>query len=465
MIKRLRKRFIRITTVSVAAVMILLMIIVNVANFVSVDSGLRNTLEVIAENRGTLPTRLGGDVPPDLPDDMMPPDGQPPEDGALPPDGQSSGDGTTAPGGTGMPPGGAFPPNGRDDQNGRRITPGAQLNEEALFSTRFFVLTYSADGTLQSVNLDRIAAVTEDETDGYLAIARAKGSGFGYTGNYRYYVTEAEDGTYMAVFLECYQELRSIRILALMSVIAAAVSIALVWLLVTLLSQKAIDPTIRAYEQQKQFITDASHELKTPLTVINTSLSVLEMETGQNKWIDKANAQTVKMAELINELVTLSRLDEEEPRLLMTDFAVSDAVSEVAESFRDAAEAAGHPLELAIEPGLRYRGDEAQIRRLASILLENALKYTAEGGTIRFSLAEDRHELILRESNPCQPIAKEDLDRLFERFYRPDKSRTSSTGGFGVGLSIARAIAEAHRGSIRAESPREGEIEFTAILK
>ncbi len=452
MIKRLRKRFIRITTVSVAAVMIVLMLIVNAANFVSTDAGLKNTLAFIAENRGTMPERLDGGWDPSA-DGILPPDSS-----AIPPDGNGA-----------APPDSANGPIGPHTGNGpdgrKHILPGGQLNEEALFSTRFFTLTYDADGTLESVNLDRIAAVSETDADRYLAVARAKGEGYGFTENYRYYVTKADDGSYLAVFLECYRELRSLRLLALLSLVAALFCIGLVYLLVTLLSRRAIDPTVRAYEQQKQFITDASHELKTPLTVINTSLSVLEMETGQNKWIDKANAQTVKMAELINELVTLSRLDEESPRLTMTEFNVSDAVSEVAESFRDAAEQAGHPLAIAVEPGLSYRGDESQIRRLTDILMENALKYTADGGTIRLSLEKDKRGIVLRESNPCAPLSKEDLGRLFDRFYRPDKSRTSSTGGFGVGLSIARAICEAHGGSIRADSPRDGEIEFTAVLK
>ena len=440
MIKRLRKRFIRITTVSVAAVMLVLTLIVNAANFVSTDAGLKNTLAIIAENRGEMPNRL---------------DWNGPADGETPP---------AFPDGT--PPSG---PNGRIDglnEKDRRHTGfGGQMNEEALFSTRYFTLAYDADGSLTNTNFDRIAAVTADDADAYLALARAKGEGYGFTGNYRYLVTKTEDGGHLAVFLECFREFRSVRLLAVLSLAAAAFCVLLVYLLVKLLSRRAIDPTVRAIEQQKQFITDASHELKTPLTVINTSLSVLEMETGKNKWIDKANAQTMKMSELIGSLVTLSRLDEEDPRLTMAEFNISDAVSEVAESFREPAEAGGRSLTIDVEPGLSYRGSETSIRQLVSVLMENALKYTTEGGAIRLSLERDKHGVVLRESNPCEPLSKEDLDRLFDRFYRPDRSRTSATGGFGVGLSIARAVCEAHNGSIRAESPREGEIEFTAVLR
>ncbi len=451
MIKRLRKRFIRITTVSVAAVMLVLTLIVNVANFVSTDAGLKNTLAIIAENRGEMPNRLDwngpadGEVPPAPPDGETPlGDGTPPSDAPSGPNGKNG---------------------GFDGKDRKRTDFGGQMNEEALYSTRYFTLTYDADGTLESANLDRIAAVTETDAGAYLAIARAKGEGYGFTGDYRYYVTKTADGGYMAVFLECFREFRSMRLLAILSLAAAAFCVLLVYLLVKLLSRKAIDPTVRAIEQQKQFITDASHELKTPLTVINTSLSVLEMETGQNKWIDKANAQTMKMSELIGALVTLSRLDEEDPRLTMADFNISDAVTEVAESFREPAGANGHSLEIAVEPGLSYRGSETSIRQLVSILLENALKYTTEGAPIRLSLEAAKRGVVLRESNACEPIDKADLGRLFDRFYRPDKSRTSSTGGFGVGLSIARAVCEAHNGSIRAACPQDGEIEFTAVLK
>ena len=188
------------------------------------------------------------------------------------------------------------------------------------------------------------------------------------------------------------------------------------------------------------------------------------MEVGQQKWIDKALAQVKKMSGLVNSLVTLSRMDEEEPPLTLGDFDLSAAVEETAESFRDSAEAAGHALALDIAPGIVYHGDEAALRQVVSILMDNAVKYAGADGGIALSLRREHRTVVLRSSNPCEALSAEETGRLFDRFYRPDKSRTSATGGFGVGLSIARSIAEAHGGTITARCV-DGRIEFTATFK
>lgn len=163
-------------------------------------------------------------------------------------------------------------------------------------------------------------------------------------------------------------------------------------------------------------------------------------------------------------LVTLSRMDEEELPLKLSDFAVSEAVEETAESFRDFARSQGHPLELAIVPGLTYCGDEYAVRQLVSILLDNAVKYALPETPIRFVLEKGKRGVVLRCSNACTPLAEGETEKLFDRFYRSDQAR-SADGSFGVGLSIARSIAEGHHGFIRAQCPQPGEIVFTAQLR
>ena len=275
MIKKLRTRFIRIAMLSVTAVMLLLTLILNGANFLSTNADLNEMLTRIAENHGTLPAPADEPSPAPADGDETPPE---PKDAAP------------------MRP------------NERRNDP---FGPEAAFSTRFFVLRCDAGGALLSAELDRIAAVTEDSAADYLAAALRHGEGCGFIWNYKFLVTADGEG-YMAVFLDCYQEMRALRLVLGWSLAADAACILLVLLLVLLLSRRAIDPVVRSAEQQKQFITDASHELKTPITVIATSLRVLEMETGKQKWIDKALAQTEKLTGLVNSLVTLSRMDEEE---------------------------------------------------------------------------------------------------------------------------------------------------------
>lgn len=219
------------------------------------------------------------------------------------------------------------------------------------------------------------------------------------------------------------------------------------------------------YRQKKQFITDAGHELKTPITVIATSLKVLEMEVGKQKWIDKAMLQTEKLTELVNSLVTLSRMDEEESPFKFEKFSASDAIRETAESFADFACSAGHELKISVPADISYCGDEYNIRQLVSILLDNAIKYAVPDSPISFSLEKNRRGIIIRTLNECEKIDPEDLDKLFDRFYRADKSRNCETGGFGIGLSMARSIAEAHGGSVEAECRGENVIDFSVKLK
>ena len=434
MINRLRNRFIRIATLSVAAVMLLLTVIVNTANFVSVDSDLVQTLELIEKNNGTLPQPSR----PDAQTDTLEPPAAP--------------DGGTEPA--------AAPekkPNGRGGHDG-------PFGPETAFSTRFFVLRYTGGGSLVRAELDKIAAVTEDDVDEYLAAALRHGTGYGYYSGYKFLVTDDGEGRYSAIFLDCYQALRTVRTVAVWSLAADAMCILLVFALVVLLSRKAIDPVVRSAERQKQFITDASHELKTPITVIAASLRVLELDVGKQKWIDKAMAQTEKLTALVNSLVTLSRMDEETSPLKAEDFSVSDAVSETAESFRDFAASRGHALTVSVEPDLTYRGDEYAVRQLVSILLDNAVKYALPDTPITVSLERARRGVVLRTVNRCEPSAELDASKLFDRFYRADPSRSAETGGFGIGLSIARGIAEGHHGGISAKVTGDV-IEFTAELR
>ena len=416
MIRRLRRRFIRIATLSVTAVMLLLTLLLNTANYVSTTRELRDMLQLITSNQGTIPAyRPAGEAP------AVPPKGpQPPRDGSF--------------------------------------------TAETPYSTRYFVLRYQDDGTLVKADLQNIASVTEEDITPYLAAAVAHGAGYGSYGSYRYYVTRTGEGRNMAVFLDGYQQLRSVGLVLLWSLAADAACILLVVVLVVLLSRRAIDPVVRSAEKQKQFITDASHELKTPITVISTCLRVLEMETGKQKWIDKAQTQTEKLTALVNALVTLSRMDEGVSPLKMEPFPLSEAIADTAEPFRDLAQSKGHSLILDIAPELTYKGDEYAIRQLVSILLDNAVKYARADSPITLTLEKTRRGVALRCRNGSDPIPEETLAKLFDRFYRADPSRNAATGGFGIGLSIARCIAEAHKGSICARMAGE-EVEFAAELR
>ena len=467
MIRQLRKRFIRITMLSVSVVMLILTLIVNAANFISTNADLEDLLDMICENRGSIPTdRFIPDAKPDKPADSVDNSDLGPTDTTSPAIPDSNTD--SSPANNQADPTTRNTPDTEDKIN---TTPPTQpwkfkapMNPETPYSTRFFSLLFDQDGNVIQKDLAHIAAITDDDIAEYISVALKHGEGYGYYSDYKYRVILQDNREYMVVFLDCYQEIHAIRVLALCSFAAMVICIGLVYILVVIFSKRAIDPVVRSQKQQKQFITDASHELKTPITVIATSLKVLEMEVGQQKWIDKARSQTENLRDLVNSLVTLSRMDEEDSPLKFEHFSISDALQETVDSFTDYAESNGHALKVTITPDLDFYGDEYAIRQLASILLDNAVKYAAAGSDITFSLVKNKKHLLLKTSNTCQNLDEDSLRHLFDRFYRPDQSRSHETGGFGIGLSIARSIAEGHKGTIHACCPVKDQIEFTVKL-
>ena len=207
---------------------------------------------------------------------------------------------------------------------------------------------------------------------------------------------------------------------------------------------------LESYEKQKRFITDAGHEIKTPVTIIDADAEVLAMDLGENEWLRDIQVQTKRLAALTKDLVFLSRMEEDRPQLEKIAFPFSDLVSETAQSFQGLAKAQNKTVQLSIQPMITLVGEEKSLRQLVSILLDNALKYSKEGGWIRLSLERQRKTVFLTVENSTDAPLPQRLEDLFERFYRGDSSRNSQTGGYGLGLSIAKAIVETHGGRIGA---------------
>lgn len=266
------------------------------------------------------------------------------------------------------------------------------------------------------------------------------------------------------VFLNIFEDIQAGRSLLAATVIIGIASLLAVFVLVVVFSGRAIRPYIRNIERQKRFITDAGHELKTPLTSIATSADIAAMEHGDDEWIANIRKQSARLAKLVGELVTLSRLDEEEPLPEKALFSLSDAAWEIAEPFSVRAKAEGKSCSQQIEDHLELTGDRNMIQRMLSILLDNALRYSGPGGEIRMDIYGKRGRIYMEVSNTCGQQEIPDLERLFDRFYRPDDSRSSHTGGFGIGLSIARAVAQAHGGKITAQKREEGRILFRVVI-
>ncbi|MCI8801945.1 MAG: HAMP domain-containing histidine kinase [Oscillibacter sp.] len=251
-----------------------------------------------------------------------------------------------------------------------------------------------------------------------------------------------------------------LRIAAAAFTLLLGVSILLAWW--------ATHPVERAWRQQRQFLSDASHELKTPLTVILSNAELLEalpMEERPARWRDNILSEARQMKNLVEEMLTLARADNMSQTAVLSEVSLSDAAEDCALSFEPVAFEAGKALDCEIAGDILVLGDRDKLRRLVSILLDNAVKYGRAGGTITLSLQRTERQARLTVSNPGEPIPAEQLPRLFERFYRADASRGEQSG-FGLGLSIAAAIAAEHKGALRAESDAEStRFIFTMPLK
>lgn len=335
------------------------------------------------------------------------------------------------------------------------------ITEETQFSTRFFSVWLDDEKQIVNTNMDSVSTITEQDVEDYTDKVLKRGKERGWIGDYRYRIMDTENGT-MVVFVNGNTYNNTSNRLLFTALLVLLGSASLILILTVVVSKRAVRPVAESYEKQRQFITDANHELKTPLTLILSNLDIVESELGKNEWLDDIRSEGERMGLLINQLVTLSRMDESTDSVMREEFNLSSAVADTVSEFESLAEERGHTLTSSISPSVYYYGDESLIRRLTAILLDNAIKYCDAGGNIQLTLICRRHPVLTVE-NTYQDVDKLELNRLFDRFYRADKARTFS-GSFGIGLSIAQSIVKSHKGNIVAYK-KSGIIGFRVELK
>ena len=335
------------------------------------------------------------------------------------------------------------------------------ITEETQFSTRFFSVWLDDEKQIVNTNMDSVSTITEQDVEDYTDKVLKRGKERGWIGDYRYRIMDTENGT-TVVFVNGNAYNNTSNRLLFTALLVLLGSASLILILTIVVSKRAVRPVAESYEKQRQFITDANHELKTPLTLILSNLDIVESELGKNEWLDDIRSEGERMGLLINQLVTLSRMDESTDSVMREKFNLSSAVADTVSEFESLAEERGHTLTSSISPSVYYYGDESLIRRLTAILLDNAIKYCDAGGNIQLSLTCRRHPVLTVE-NTYQDVDKLELNRLFDRFYRADKARTFS-GSFGIGLSIAQSIVKSHKGNIAAYR-KSGIIGFRVELK
>ena len=352
------------------------------------------------------------------------------------------------------------------DRAGARVGHFEGMTAESPFDTRYFTVTL-VDGQVVDVNTARIAAVGAKRAARIATELDSKGLTSWFSGNYRYTIAaQGEKTTY--VFVDCSRELASFHSFLSASVAISCIGWLAVLAIVTVASGAVIRPMVESYSKQKRFITDASHEIKTPLAVIDAANEVQEIESGESEWTQSIHEQVARLTALTERLVFLARMDEGSAGFAMTSIDLSEAVDTAAAPFESVAVSRGKRLSMSVATGVRAHVDAAAVTQVVELLLDNATRYASEGSVIELSLravsrgaGKGSAELVV--SNAVDELPEGDLDRLFDRFYRADVSRSSKTGGSGVGLSVVRAIAEAHGGSATV-SGHDHQITFTVRL-
>lgn len=346
-------------------------------------------------------------------------------------------------------------------------------NPELRYESRFFSVTLNLRGEVISTRTDRISAVDSEDAALMAREIYTSGKVVGFKGDYRFRKTiNPNNNMILIIFYDCGRSLSNVRSFLFTSIAISVICLLMVYILIAISSKAVIRPAADAYEKQRQFITDAGHELKTPLAIINADADVLEMELGgdgeesSNEWLSDIRKQTARLTELTGNLIYLAKTEEgTKEAFTFVDFPVSDVIAQEVDSFKGPAQAAGKTIDTKIDDNLSMNGDQKAIRQLVDIFLDNAVKYSPEGGTITVKLKKSGKYIGLSVTNSTKnPVTKENIKHMFDRFYRADESRNSETGGYGIGLSIAKSIVEVHKGKISANVPESGKLTMSAVM-
>ncbi len=407
MILKLKFKFVTLAMAALVVLMVVVVAAMNIINYISVVEESDMILSVLSENRGDFPKFNGG------------------------------------------------------NNFGNRLPPN--MSPETPYESRHFTVVIDKDGNVLNTNMSQIAAIDSTTATQYAAKVLDRGNTKGFIGNYRY-IANNELGNVRISFLDCGRRLDAFKSFLYISSGVALAGLVVVFFAVFILSGKIIKPIAESYDKQKQFITDAGHEIKTPLTIINANVDILEMELGEgNESLQDISQQTKRLRSLTDDLVMLARMEEAERKIIKVGFPISDVVGETAAPFRHLAISQGKEFMCNIQPMLSFYGNDKSISQLTSLLLDNALKYSPTGGTIALTLVRQNKTLYLSCFNTTETEVKaQQLKRVFDRFYRADSSRNSETGGHGIGLSVAKAIVTAHGGKIYAWTKDGHSFQITA---
>ena len=326
-------------------------------------------------------------------------------------------------------------------------------SDEFYYSTRYFAVTFSENGDVDKVITSHTAAVEAEQAVTYANTVMNRWFKFGSYNDYYYMVADRASGGTIVVVLDCSTQVAINRRLVLLACMLIGFGMVISAFVIRTWAGRIIQPEIKNAELQKSFITNASHELKTPLAVIKANTEMLEMMGTENEWTQSTMRQVDRLTGLIQNLVLVTRASEKDSKeeRIITDFTA--IVKDTAKTFEPVAISDGKSMELNIAEGVSMLAHEGDIRQIVTLLIDNAIKYCDVDGKITVGLGTDKKHknIYLRVSNDYATGAGKDYHRFFDRFYRGDEAHNIDKEGYGVGLSIAQGLMERYHGDIKAK--------------
>ncbi len=327
------------------------------------------------------------------------------------------------------------------------------MSPEIPYESRYFWVLMDTSGNIVQAETSKITSVSTADAIDFAKEINNNDKKSGFISFYRYNVSQ-ENNNMRITFLDCRRDLDSFNSFRSASIAMAAAGYVIVFFVIIFFSGRIVRPVAEIYSKQKRFITDAGHEIKTPLAIINANADILEMEYGENESISDIKDQIKKLSDLTNELICLARMEESGNSIIMSDINISNIAKETIHEFKAPAQMKNIEFFCNIQPELTMKGEKKAISQLFSVLIDNSIKYAPENSIISVDLRKENKVLSLHILNISKtPINSNELTHVFDRFYRPDLSRSNETGGYGIGLSIAKVIVNSHKGRIRAWTP------------
>lgn len=421
MIKQLRKKFIFTAMVAVTVLIVIIVGAINIFNCMVIDSQTDRTLEFLVQ-RSFVPDFDKSEVP-------------------------------------------------NKDMPEKRDIFDKPMNEDTFMASRCFTVYLTAENEILRADTGRISSVDEKTAVSIAEQMLKKGKYDGTCDGFKF-VTAVKDTALpvkddfdsVMVFLDVSGQFYNIVSVAVLSAVISVVTWLLMFLLVVALSEKAIRPIAENIEQQKRFITNAGHEIKTPLAIILANTDALELHNGVNKWSDNIRTQTNRLSGLMQNLLLLSKTDEKINSDVKREVNATSLLKEVTEPYVELSQNGNKTLVLNAEDGVTVCEVPDSLRQLFSVLVDNAVKYAVPFSEIHLELYKSNGKMIFKITNTCDKLPDVEPQKLFDRFYRGDSARTQTTGGYGIGLSVAATVCEANNGEITAEYIDKDKIRFTVKI-